>query len=94
MESKTMYKVNHSWLYGNVKPYFQGQGIQLMKDDWLHIEKCLAQIPPDRHRYVMRDYLSLWNATVHEKDNVVKTKYNARYEANTYIRNAAFDKED
>lgn len=82
-----MHKVNHSWLYGNVKPYFAQQGIVLLKDDMLFIERCLGNIPPERHRIVMRDYLALWNTKVSEKENAPKIPVNARYEANTYLRN-------
>ena len=84
-----MHRVNHGWLYGNVKPYFESKGIKLLRDDMLFIERCLGMIPPERHRYVMRDYLSIWSATVQEKDIVPKTPLNARYEANTYLRNAS-----
>lgn len=84
-----MYKVNHGWLYGNVKPYFHKNGINLLRDDMLFIEKCLGNIPTDRHRIVMRDYLSIWNTTIADKENSVKTGLNPRYEANMYLRNTA-----
>ncbi len=90
-----MHKVNHGWLYGNVKPYFDQKGIRLLKDDMLFIEKCLSNIPADRHRFVMRDYLAIWNTTVAEKENGVKTGLNPRYEANVFLSNTAgFRKDD
>ena len=82
-----MYKVNHSWLYGLVKPAFLKQGINLLRDDMLFIERCLNMIPPERHRFVMRDYLAIWNTKVLEKENASCVRVNARYEANTYLRN-------
>ena len=84
-----VYRVNHSWLYGNVKPYFAQKGITLLKDDMLFIEKCLGNIPQERHRHVMRDYLAIWNTTVAEKENAPSIPINARFEANTYLRNAS-----
>jgi hypothetical protein len=84
-----MYNVNHGWLYGNVKPYFAKQGITLLKDDMLFIERCLGNIPTDRHRIVMRDYLAIWNATIQQKENASNTRINGRYEANVYLRQAS-----
>jgi hypothetical protein len=87
-----MYTVNHSWLYGAVKPYFEKQGIKLLRDDMLFIEQCLNKVPPERHRTVMKDYFQVWNTTVVTRDNVDSTKLNPRYEANIYLRNAADEK--
>lgn len=84
-----MHRVNHEWLHGTVKPYFEKAGIKLLKDDMLFIEGCLGKIPPERHRIVMRDYLTIWNATVEEKENMPKTGLNPRYEANVYLRNVS-----
>lgn len=84
-----MHRVNHSWLYGSVKPYFDRKGFNLLKDDMQFIERCLNNIPPERHRLVMRDYLAIWNTTVAEKENAPKTSLNPRYEANVYLRNTA-----
>ena len=84
-----MHKVNHGWLYGNVRPYFDKKGFKLLKDDMLFIEKCLSNIPTDRHRLVMRDYLAIWNTTIAEKENGAKTALNPRYEANVFLRQAA-----
>lgn len=81
-----MYKINQSWLYGNVKPYFAKQGIILLKDDMLFIEKCLGNVPPEFHRKLIRDYFNVWNAKVSRKElNVL----NPRYEANVYLRNVS-----
>jgi hypothetical protein len=55
----------------------------------LFIEKCLGNIPQERHRLVMRDYLAIWNTTVAEKENAPSIPINARFEANTYLRNAS-----
>lgn len=85
---KAMYQVNHRWLYGAVKPHFERQGINLLRDDMLFIEKCLGNIPTDRQRLVMRDYLSIWSATITENKSVEPVKINARYEANCYLRSA------
>jgi hypothetical protein len=84
-----MHRVNHGWLYGNVKPYFDQKGIRLLRDDMLFIERCLSNIPADRHRMVMRDYLAIWNTTIAEKKNGVSMALNPRYEANVYLRNTA-----
>jgi hypothetical protein len=84
-----MSKVNHGWLYGNVKPYFEQRGFKLLKDDMLFIERCLTQIPQERHRRVMRDYLVIWDATIRDKDNGVSIALNPRFEANVYLRNTA-----
>ena len=89
-----MHRVNHGWLYGNVKPYFDQKGINLLRDDMLFIEKCLSFIPSDRHRLVMRDYLAIWNTTIEEKENGLKSALNPRYEANVYLRNTAGLKKD
>lgn len=84
-----MYRVDQAWLYGSVKPFFEQKGIKLLRDDLLHIEKCLASIPQDRHRIVMRGYFSVWNTKVAEKDGRAPTAINPRYEANVYLRCAA-----
>jgi hypothetical protein len=84
-----MHKVSHAWLYGSVKPYFEKQGIKLLRDDMLFIEKCLSNIPQNRHRIVMRDYLAIWNTNIADKESDVKTGLNPRYEANMYLRNTA-----
>lgn len=84
-----MHSVNHGWLYGSVKPYFEHKGYKLLRDDMLFIEKCLSNIPAERHRIVMRDYLAIWNTTVADKENYAKTGLNPRYEANMYLRNTA-----
>ena len=89
-----MHKVNHSWLYGTVKPYFDQKGIKLLRDDMLFIEKCLSNIPQERHRFVMRDYLAIWNTTIADKENSSCMALNPRYEANTYLRNIAELKND
>jgi hypothetical protein len=82
-----MNQVNQSWLYGTVKPYFETQGIKLLRDDMAFIEKCLSRIPQERHRLIMRNYLAVWNTSVAEKENASSERVNARFEANTYLRN-------
>jgi len=89
-----MHKVNHVWLYGTVRPYFDKQGFKLLKDDMLFIERCLNHIPPERHRHVMRDYLAIWNTTIGDKKNDAAIGLNPRFEANTYLRNASGEKGD
>ncbi len=89
-----MHRVNHGWLYGNVKPYFDQKGIKLLRDDMLFIERCLGNIPTERHRLVMRDYLAIWNTTVADKENDSKTGLNPRYEANVYLRNVSGEREE
>lgn len=90
-----MHRVNHDWLYGTVKPYFDQKGIKLLRDDMLFIEKCLSNIPTDRHRFVMRDYLAIWNTTVADKETGAENALNPRYEANVYLRSTAgFRKDD
>lgn len=84
-----MYRVNHSWLHGSVKPYFESQGIKLLKDDMLFIEKCLKNVPPEFHRKLMRDYFVLWNTKVALKENGALNSVNPRYEANVYLRNVS-----
>lgn len=81
--------MNHGWLYGNVKPYFEKSGIHLLRDDMLFIERCLNNIPTERHRLVMRDYLAIWNTTIAGKENDASSVLNPRYEANTYLRNVS-----
>lgn len=85
----SMHRVNHSWLYGTVKTYFDKQGFNLLRDDMQFIERCLGNIPTERHRHVMRDYLAIWSATVADKDSGLKTALNPRYEANVYLGNTA-----
>jgi len=87
-----MHKVNHPWLYGTIKPYFDKQGFKLLKDDMQFIERCLGNIPPERHRLVMRDYLAIWSTTIAGKDSSSKTWLNSRYEANVYLRNVSGDR--
>jgi len=82
-----MFKVKHSWLYGTVKPYFETQGIYLLRDDLQFIEKCLAKIPEDRHRLVMRDYFKIWRAENLLSFGVQPGAYSGRFEANSYLRN-------
>lgn len=86
-----MYRVDMSWLYGNVRPYFEQRGINLLKDDMLFIVNCLSNIPPDRHRFVMRDYLNIWNTKIAEKAKIDSKAINERYEANTYLRTVCGD---
>lgn len=83
------YRVSYSWLHGVVKPYFFQQGINLLRDDMIFIEKCLGNIPPERHRLVMRDYLSIWNTKVAENKSAESTSINPRYEANVFLRNVS-----
>ena len=87
-----MHRVNHSWLYGTVKTYFDQQGFKLLRDDMQFIERCLGNIPTERHRHVMRDYLAIWNTTIAEKESELKTGLNPRYEANVYLRNVSGEK--
>ncbi len=89
-----MYRVNHGWLYGTVKTYFDKQGFKLLKDDMQFIERCLGNIPTERHRLVMRDYLAIWNTTIADKENGSLMALNPRYEANTYLRNASGEREE
>lgn len=84
-----MYQVNHSWLYGAVKPHFEKSGIKLLRDDMQFIENCLGNVPPEFHRRVMKDYFSLWNTKVALKENASKNGINPRYEANVYLRNVS-----
>ena len=84
-----MNKVNHSWLYGVVKPHFDKKGFVLLRDDMLFIEKCLENIPQERHRFVLRDYLAIWDTNVAKNDNVDSTAVNPRFEANTFLRNVS-----
>lgn len=84
-----MNNVNQGWLYGSVKTYFLKKGINLLRDDMLFIEKCLSNIPSDRHKLVMRDYLAIWSTTVKQKELSDSTKLNPRYEANVFLRSAA-----
>lgn len=85
-----MYKVNHGWLYGAVKPHFESKGYKLLRDDMMFIEKCLSNIPTDKHRQVMRDYFVLWDTTIARSQNADCTPLNARYEANVYLRTCCF----
>lgn len=89
-----MHKVNHGWLYGNVKPYFDKQGIKLLRDDMLFIEKCLSNIPTERHRIVMRDYFAIWNTNIRQKENYCSNGINPRYEANVYLQHTAGIRKD
>lgn len=84
-----MYQVNHSWLYGSVKPYFERQGIKLLKDDMRFIENCLGNVPQEFHRKLMHDYFTLWNTKVALKETGALNAINPRYEANTYLRNVS-----
>lgn len=84
-----MYQVNHGWLYGNVKPYFESQGIKLLRDDMLFIENCLGNVPPEFHRKLMKDYFVLWNTKISLKENGTLNGVNPRYEANVYLRNVS-----
>ena len=86
---RTMYQVNHSWLYGSVKPHFERQGINLLRDDMLFIEKCLGTVPPEFHRKLMKDYFVLWNTKIALKENGSLNSINPRYEANVYLRNVS-----
>lgn len=81
-----MSQVNHGWLYGNVKPYFEQKGIRLLKDDMIFIEKCLGNIPPDRHRTVMKHYFDICNASVAGNCKESEKPVNYRREANIYLR--------
>ena len=89
MGSETMYGVNHSWLYGNVKPYFEKQGIKLLKDDMLFIERCLGNVPQEFHKKLIRDYFTIWNTKVAQSNNPLNKGINPRYEANVYLRNVS-----
>lgn len=84
-----MHKVNHAWLYGNVKPYFAQKGIVLLRDDMLFIERCLNNIPQSRHKSVLRDYFAIWNTNIAIENIIDSERVNPRYEANTYLRNIA-----
>lgn len=84
-----MYRINHGWLYGNVKPYFESQGIKLLKDDMQFIEKCLGNVPPEFHRKLMKDYFVVWNTKTALKDIDSENPINPRYEANVYLRNVS-----
>lgn len=84
-----MFTVNHSWLYGSVKPYFEKHGIKLLKDDMLFIERCLSNVPQERQKNVMRDYFNLFNAEGTDKEKDKKTGVNYRYEANCYLRSVS-----
>lgn len=84
-----MNKVNQAWLYGAVKPYFEKNGIKLLKDDLLHIERCLSHIPPDRHKFVMRDYFNTWNTKTMENHGVESRVLSPRYKANIFLLNAS-----
>jgi hypothetical protein len=81
-----MYKVNPLWLHGALVPYFETQGIKLLKDDLKFIEKCLQKIPENFHRKVMRDYLRHWNGDVAiERKNSIQDNL-GRFRANSYLR--------
>jgi len=84
-----MYQVNHSWLYGAVKPHFESQGIKLLRDDMRFIEDCLGNVPPEFHRKLMKDYFVLWNTKIALKEKGVLNNVNPRYEANIYLRNVS-----
>lgn len=84
-----MYRVNHSWLYGAVKPHFEKSGIKLLRDDMQFIEYCLGNVPPEFHRRVMKDYFTIWNTKVALKENASENGINPRYEANVYLRNVS-----
>ncbi len=84
-----MYPVNHSWLYGSVKPYLERNGIKLLKDDMKFIENCLGNVPPEFHRELMKDYFVMWNTKVALKENEPASAINPRYEANVYLRNVS-----
>jgi hypothetical protein len=94
METKGMYRVNHSWLYGAVKPYFEIQGIKLIKDDMRFIEECLGNVPPEFHRKLMRDYFTIWNTKVALKESGALNAINPRAEANIYLRGVSGSKDN
>lgn len=81
-----MYRVNQGWLYGSVRPYFEKKGYKLLRDDMIFIEKCLSNIPPERHRLVMRDYLSIWDSNLQGKNKVALRGSIGRFEANAFLR--------
>lgn len=84
-----MHKVSQAWLYGSVKPYFDRKGIKLLRDDMLFIEKCLQNIAPERHKSAIKGYFSIYDSIIKNNNEIASMGVNARYEANSYLREVA-----
>ena len=64
----------------------QRDNVQLLHEDITFIKKCLTRIPRERHRDVLRAYLSKWYECISNHENVVSTQNEGRRIANAYIR--------
>ena len=68
----------YAWLMFSFKPYCERMKIQILKDDFTFIEKCLQRIPVPRQRKVMHEYTKIWLSE--ESQNLGRRK------ANDYLR--------
>ena len=78
--------MNMLFLYDTFKPYCERNGVHLLRDDLRYIATQLRVIPPDRHRYVMRDYYNIWMQGMADAKIKASAQNIGRNKANTWLR--------
>lgn len=48
------------WLHNEFRLYCNRKNIHILRDDMRFIERRLAEINPDEHRRIMRQYVRIW----------------------------------
>lgn len=77
------------WLNKEFKDYVNRKGLQVLRDDYRFIEKCIRNMPQNEQRLVMRRYCSIWNRVMAETQKVVLKQNYGRFKANCYLREYA-----
>lgn len=73
------------WLRTNYKAWAEKQGIELMKEDLLFIEKILRKLPENIHKRLMRDYSQKWLEGIGEAKNAHQEQNLGRFRANSWL---------
>jgi hypothetical protein len=74
------------WLRNRYYTWAKKQGIELLRDDFVFIEKILTKLPESVHKSLMRDYADQWVLGMENKENSSPNQNMGRFKANTWLR--------
>jgi|HubBroStandDraft_2_1064218.scaffolds.fasta_scaffold26968_5 hypothetical protein len=75
------------WLRTKFKAWAKSQGVHLIHDDLVFIEKILHKLPQNLHRTLVRDFVYKWIEGMDQDENSSQNQNKGRYKANFWLRN-------
>ncbi len=74
------------WLRTTFKEWAKKEGIELLKEDFIFIERILNKLPSGLHKSIMRQYKEKWHEGMGDSEKFSQNQNMGRFEANTWLR--------